>query len=199
MSPYSFFSSLQILDTGVIRWTWIVPYMFYCSNEKVEICSHYISDSYDYCESFLFLLSYRTVSVEEAEAYCESQDSSCAFVETSAKKNFRVDETFYQLFLMANLPSEMAPNHHKRISANFGAPCPLPPSTPSHHSKKYHLSVKRRLSDACGVVTPNVRRPSIRTDLMIMRTKTCTVGDSPSNSTNSPIRWRRVDNACVVQ
>lgn len=139
------------------------------------------------------------MTVEEAQAFCDSQDSSCAFVETSAKKNFKVDEVFYQLFLVANLPLEMAPNHHKRVSASFGSPCPLPPSVPSHHSKKYHLSVKRRLSDACGVVTPNVRRPSIRTDLMIMRTKTNSLGETPGTSNNSPIRWRRVDNGCVLQ
>ncbi|CAH1171237.1 unnamed protein product [Phaedon cochleariae] len=141
----------------------------------------------------------RTVTAEEAQTYCDTQDSSCAFVETSAKKNYKVEEVFYQLFLAAGLPLEMAPNHHKRVSAHFGAPCPLPPPTPAHMAKKYHLSVKRRLSDACGVVTPNVRRPSIRTDLMIMRTKTCSLGDSPGNSNNSPIRWRRVEKECVLQ
>nr|CAI5826072.1 unnamed protein product [Callosobruchus analis] len=141
----------------------------------------------------------RTVTMDEVQAYVDTQDSSCVFVDTSAKKNYKVDEAFYQLFVIANLPQEMAPNHHKRISASFGAPCPLPPSVPSHHAKKYHLSVKRRLSDACGVVTPNVRRPSIRTDLMIMRTKTCSLGDSSGNSNSSPVRWRRVDNGCMLQ
>lgn len=142
---------------------------------------------------------YRTVTLEEVQTYCDSQDSSCGFVETSAKKNFKVDEVFYQLFVLANLPQEMAPNHHKRVSANFGAPCPLPPPAPSHHTKKYHLSVKRRLSDACGVVTPNVRRPSIRTDLMIMRTKTCSLGENTSTANSSPINWRRVENGCSIQ
>ncbi|XP_060535201.1 GTP-binding protein Rhes [Cylas formicarius] len=142
----------------------------------------------------------KTVSVDEAQAYCDTQDSCCAFVETSAKKNHQVDEVFYRLFSVANLPQEMAPNHHKRVSASFGAPCPLPPSTPSHYSKKYHLSVKRRLSDACGVVTPNVRRPSIRTDLMIMRTKAYNLGDG-GGTNSSPLQWRRAngDRACVLQ
>lgn len=139
------------------------------------------------------------MTVDEVQAYCESQDSACVFVEASAKKNMRVDEVFYQLFVVAGLPLEMAPNHHKRVSANFGSPCPLPPSVPSHHAKKYTLSVKRRLSDACGVVTPNVRRPSIRTDLMIMRTKTCSLGDNNSNPNNSPINWGRLDSNCTLQ
>lgn len=65
---------------------------------------------------------------------------------------------------------------------------------------RYTLSVKRRLSDACGVVTPNVRRPSIRTDLMIMRTKTCSVGHEGNGSSNgSPLHWRRLDHGCRLQ
>lgn len=122
-------------------------------------------------------LIHRTVQPEEAAAYCATQDSACVFVETSAKKNQRVEDLFYELFVVANLPLEMAPNHHKRVSTAFGSPCTLPPHVPSNRSKKCTLSIKRRLSDACGVVAPNVRRPSIRTDLMIMRTKTCSMGD----------------------
>lgn len=131
---------------------------------------------------------------EEAAAYCATQDSTCVFVETSAKKNVRVDDLFYELFVVANLPLEMAPNHHKRVNTAFGSPCTLPPHVPTHRSKMCTLSIKRRLSDACGVVAPNVRRPSIRTDLMIMRTKTCSMGDgegssgSPSFSLNRLVR-----------
>lgn len=135
-------------------------------------------------------------------SYCSNQDA-CAFVETSARKNTNVDEVFYELFLIANLPLEMAPNHHKRVSANFGSPCPLPPPAPVHHSKKYTLSVKRRLSDACGVVAPNVRRPSIRTDLMIMRTKTCSFTDGENSTSGSGFTaWRvnRIEySSCVIQ
>ncbi|OWR52675.1 putative dexras1 [Danaus plexippus plexippus] len=128
----------------------------------------------------------KTVQAEEAVSYCATQDTSCVFVETSAKKNFHVDDLFYELFVVANLPLEMAPNHHKRVSTAFGSPCTLPPtSSQSSRSKKCTLSIKRRLSDACGVVAPNVRRPSIRTDLMIMRTKTCAKGDGDS-VTGSP-------------
>lgn len=112
------------------------------------------------------------MSTEEASSYTATQDDSCVFVEASAKRNIRVDDLFYELFVVAGLPLEMAPNHHKRLHPNFGSPYTLPPPTPSHRSKKCTISIKRRLSDACGVVAPNVRRPSIRTDLMIMRTKT---------------------------
>lgn len=89
----------------------------------------------------------------------------------------------------------MAPNHHKRVSTAFGSPCTLPPHVPSNRSKKCTLSIKRRLSDACGVVAPNVRRPSIRTDLMIMRTKTCSIGDSEGTTG----RIGRNTNGCVIQ
>ncbi|XP_025835806.1 GTP-binding protein Rhes-like isoform X1 [Agrilus planipennis] len=56
----------------------------------------------------------RTVTPEEAKNYCSSQEC-CTFVEVSAKRSYKVDEVFYQLFLNANLPLEMAPNHHKRV------------------------------------------------------------------------------------
>lgn len=130
---------------------------------------------------------------EEALAYCSTQDTACVFIETSAKKNYRVDDLFYELFVVANLPLEMAPNHHKRVSTAFGSPCTLPPtSSQSSRSKKCTLSIKRRLSDACGVVAPNVRRPSIRTDLMIMRTKTCAKGDNDSASGSPKLNLNRL-------
>lgn len=104
--------------------------------------------------------------------YIAGQDNCCVFVECSAKQNFRIDELFYELFTAANLPLEMAPNHHRRVVTVFGAPSPLPPHSSTGGSKKNALSIKRRFSDACGVVTPNARRPSIRTDLNLMRSKT---------------------------
>ncbi|GBP15744.1 GTP-binding protein Rhes [Eumeta japonica] len=149
----------------------------------------------------------KTVQPEEAAAYCATQDPTCVFVETSAKKNHRVDDLFYELFVVANLPLEMAPNHHKRVNTAFGSPCTLPPtSSQSSRSKKCTLSIKRRLSDACGVVAPNVRRPSIRTDLMIMRTKTCakgedSAGNSPKIGLNRLVRTTAPADkrSCVVQ
>lgn len=113
---------------------------------------------------------FKKVTVEEAQQYCGNQDDCCVFVEVSAKRNYHVDDLFYHLFIVAGLPLEMAPNHHRRVPLNFGSPTMLPP--PSQPKHKTTLSIKRRLSDACGVVAP-ARRPSLRTDLMIMRSKTC--------------------------
>lgn len=136
----------------------------------------------------------RCVQKEEAIAYCATQDSQCVFVECSAKKLHRIDDLFFELFNAANLPPEMAPNHHKRVCTAFGSPCALPPHVPSNRSKKVTLSIKRRLSDACGVVTPNVRRPSIRTDLMIMRTKAGSMGDGEGGG-----MARRTGDGCTIQ
>lgn len=68
------------------------------------------------------------MTVEEAEEYCNSQDDCCIFVEVSAKGNFHVEELFYQLFVVAGLPLEMAPNHHRKVAVTFGSPTMLPPS-----------------------------------------------------------------------
>lgn len=141
----------------------------------------------------------KSVTIEEAEEYCASQDDCCVFVEVSAKRNYHVDELFYQLFVVAGLPLEMAPNHHRKVPLTFGSPTMLPPSQPKH---KATLSIKRRLSDACGVVAPNVRRPSIRTDLMIMRTKTCSLAAGNENNTPGSriiLRSSEVGRTCSIQ
>lgn len=140
------------------------------------------------------------MSLDDAKNFVASQDESCAFVETSAKRNLRIDDLFHELFVVSGLPLEMAPNHHKRINPQFGSPCTLPPSVPTPKSKKCTISIKRRLSDACGVVAPNVRRPSIRTDLMIMRTKTAhSLGASSSASKTSREGLQASPNRCVIQ
>lgn len=74
------------------------------------------------------ILFHRIVTVEEAEEYCNSQDDCCVFVEASAKRNYHVEELFYQLFVVAGLPLEMAPNHHRKVPLTFGSPTMLPPS-----------------------------------------------------------------------
>ncbi|ROT70918.1 GTP-binding protein [Penaeus vannamei] len=108
-----------------------------------------------------------SASLEEVHAFVSSL-SCCAYVETSAKKDHNVDKLFYELFVLANLPMEMSPALHKRV-------CPGQPSqesSPGFGSRHRGLSIRRRLSEAYGMVAPNVRRPSIRTDLLILRAKT---------------------------
>ncbi|KAM7356574.1 GTP-binding protein Rhes isoform 1-T7 [Cochliomyia hominivorax] len=124
---------------------------------------------------------HRTVQLDEIMGYIAGQDNCCVFVECSAKQNYRIDELFYALFTASNLPLEMAPNHHRRVVTVFGAPSPLPPHSSTGGSKKNALSIKRRFSDACGVVTPNARRPSIRTDLNLMRSKTMQMSEGDGN------------------
>ncbi|XP_004519162.2 GTP-binding protein Rhes [Ceratitis capitata] len=119
----------------------------------------------------------KKVQLDEVMGYIAGQDNCCVFVECSARQNFRIDDLFYALFMVSNLPLEMAPNHHRRVVSVFGAPSPLPPHTTIGGSKKNALSIKRRFSDACGVVAPNARRPSIRTDLNLMRSKTMAMNE----------------------
>ncbi|XP_063698270.1 GTP-binding protein Rhes-like [Culicoides brevitarsis] len=148
-------------------------------------------------------ISTKSVTTHEVEAFCASQDSACIYVEVSAKTNCNIDELFYELFNVAGLPPEMAPNHHKRVTTTFGSPCILPSHVPSARNKKT-LTIKRRLSDAMGVVEENVRRPSIRTDLLMMRAKTTATGDndgngSPANISRLTGNARSNQTACSLQ
>ncbi|XP_037720474.1 GTP-binding protein Rhes [Drosophila subpulchrella] len=133
---------------------------------------------------------FKTVQVDEVMGYIAGQDNCCTFVECSARQNYRIDDLFHSLFTVSNLPLEMTPNHHRRLVSVFGAPSPLPPhGSVVGGSKKNALSIKRRFSDACGVVTPNARRPSIRTDLNLMRSKTMALNEG--EGVRSPSRWNR--------
>ncbi|EDW50782.1 GTP-binding protein Rhes isoform X1 [Drosophila sechellia] len=133
---------------------------------------------------------FKAVQVDEVMGYIAGQDNCCTFVECSARQNYRIDDLFHSLFTVSNLPLEMTPNHHRRLVSVFGAPSPLPPhGSAVGGTKKNALSIKRRFSDACGVVTPNARRPSIRTDLNLMRSKTMALNEG--EGVRSPSRWNR--------
>ncbi|XP_030840986.1 dexamethasone-induced Ras-related protein 1 [Strongylocentrotus purpuratus] len=106
----------------------------------------------------------RQVPLDEAKAAFD-QTRRCNFLETSAKKFYNVDVLFRCLFENARLPSEMSPSLHRKVSASHG-PTSL---RPTHIGK---LALRRRLSEACGMVTPNARRPSVRSDLLQLRLKT---------------------------
>jgi len=49
------------------------------------------------------------------------------------------------------------------------------------------LLTRRRLSDACGAVAPNVRRPSIRTDLLLLQTRRSRAGGLFGSSGSSSV------------
>ncbi|XP_072043463.1 LOW QUALITY PROTEIN: GTP-binding protein Rhes-like [Amphiura filiformis] len=99
--------------------------------------------------------------VEEREVKLEDVRRSigsarrCTCLEASARDHLNVDMLFQALFENARLPSEMTPSQHRKISAS---------SSPVQSTRG--LSLRRRNSDACGVISPNARRPSLKSDLM---------------------------------
>jgi len=151
----------------------------------------------------------RTVTQEESSSVC-ADFFGCSLIETSAKKNLNVDELFRQLFQLADLPPEMAPNSHRRLlpgqllstTASETNQSTTSSSKSNGSGRRFRgfpqlpqISVRRRLSDAYGIVAPNVRRPSLRTDLMIMKKKTSRTMASSSNPTSSTCRG----SSCVIQ
>ncbi|XP_074649226.1 dexamethasone-induced Ras-related protein 1-like [Tubulanus polymorphus] len=123
----------------------------------------------------------KVVDTEEVQTIAES-DPCCAFLETSAKKNVNINEIFVKLFMLASLPTEMSPSLHRKVQPNYVS------SSGSSGSTR-RVTIRRRLSDACGAVAPNVRRPSIRTDLKSLE-------DKDNISQTSEIKS---DSRCVIQ
>lgn len=106
----------------------------------------------------------RVIDQSEAEALISGQPAS-DFLETSAKKDINIDQIFIRLFEVAKLPTEMSPALHRKVNPNYV-------SGSSSSGNRKGVSIRRKMSDACGAIAPNVRRPSIRTDLLVAQTRT---------------------------
>lgn len=123
----------------------------------------------------------RVIDPSEALHLTEVYEN-CQFIEASAKKNINIEESFTRIFDLGNLPLEMSPSLHRKVH-------PFYVSGSSSPTGRRGMSIRRKMSDACGTIAPNVRRPSIRTDLMVaqMRTKTSVISKSD------------VKDKCVIQ
>ena len=110
--------------------------------------------------------SHRVIKSCDIEKFMTGKDN-CVFVEASAKKNKNIDDVFKKLFLMARLPAEMSPSLHRKVTPTYESH-----SQSSQQSVGRLVSIRRKMSDACGAVALNVRRPSIRTDLLTAQART---------------------------
>lgn len=86
---------------------------YWVSRNPIRTCGN-LGDSSNKLFYRLDASIYRTVTTEESTSLY-SGFADCGFVETSAKKNWNIDELFRQLFQLADLPPEMAPNSHRRL------------------------------------------------------------------------------------
>ena len=131
--------------------------------------------------------SSRVISTDELKTLVDGVPG-CGAVETSAKKNINIEEVFLKLFMLAQLPTEMSPSLHRKVQPSYVGGVGT-----SGGSFRRGVTIRRRLSDACGAIAPNARRPSIRTDLLILQTARGT--STPESET------RRVTESvrCVLQ
>lgn len=123
----------------------------------------------------------RVVTLGELQDLVEGIPHCCG-LEASAKRDHNVEETFVQLFVLARLPAEMSPSQHRRVPITYvgGGSAKLKKgvsldaeagATRAASTRVGTSLLRRQLSDACGAVAPNVRRPSIRTDLLLLQTR----------------------------
>uniref|UniRef100_A0A914UIJ1 GTP-binding protein Rhes n=1 Tax=Plectus sambesii TaxID=2011161 RepID=A0A914UIJ1_9BILA len=112
--------------------------------------------------------------------------------ECSAKTGENVDPIFAALFSMAKLPKQMSPHLHKLLRAEHSADGRLPTASASGSQQAGNVtkSPLRRMRSKFSkegeealitTYTEPVRRPSLRTDLFLMKTKSSlTAGSSKS-------------------
>lgn len=118
------------------------------------------------------LESSRVVDTTELrQLTADTHPGLCDVIECSARRNVNIEEIFLKLFMLAKVPTEMSPSLHRKAQPAYVSPS-SPRSTGSSSSSTLRLmSLRRRLSDACGAVALNARRPSIRTDLLNLQTR----------------------------
>ncbi|NP_001155344.1 dexamethasone-induced Ras-related protein 1 [Ovis aries] len=109
---------------------------------------------------------HRQVEPREIHQLVGADPRRCAYFEISAKRNSSLDQMFHALFAMANLPCEMSPDLHRRVSAQHSE---------ALHQKALQGKRLRRAGgdrdDALGILAPWARRPSVHSDLMYIREK----------------------------
>jgi len=122
-----------------------------------------------------------------------------------------MSQMFQKLFLLAKLPTEMSPSQHRKIqpttylgvpgedasgaggtSLGGGSGSPIAGGSSPRSIRHRMVSLRRRLSDACGAVAVNARRPSIRTDLLTLQ-QTRRIGQ-PSGSSSAKATAATSDN-----
>jgi len=161
----------------------------------------------------------RAVTVGELQDLVDTMPN-CVGMEVSALLNHNVEEVFVQLFVLARLPTEMSPSQHRRVPITYvgGGSAKLKKgvsldgdSSTAQRSGSARVGtslLRRQLSDACGAVAPNVRRPSIRTDLLLLQTRTRAAatgsgglgGFRATSGSDKEIHLIRKDSGrCVVQ
>ena len=116
----------------------------------------------------------RAIGTDELITFTEACPG-CGCVETSAKKNVNIEEVFLKLFMLAKVPTEMSPSLHRKVQPTY-----VSQSSGGSGSFRRGVTIRRRLSDACGTVAPNARRPSIRTDLLTLQTQKNVSGSTQS-------------------
>ncbi|XP_077980701.1 dexamethasone-induced Ras-related protein 1-like [Glandiceps talaboti] len=109
----------------------------------------------------------------------------CTFYETSAKKNINIDILFQALFENAKMPHEMSPALHRKLSASTCV-------SPNLSTNSRGVTLRRRITDAYGVLAPHVRRPSLRSDLMSVNARLRRSRDMDTDDTD-----RKRDRCCM--
>ena len=143
----------------------------------------------------------RGFDLTELQQQIVATNKSCVFYEVSCKSLIGLDSAFELFFQQANLPVEMTPARHRRVSLNLDLTKPQFVKHPEpigmsargggtgsaavgggggQHlgverrgsgKKNFRMTFRKQLSEACGAVWLNARRPSIRAELKLLQLK----------------------------
>lgn len=133
--------------------------------------------------------------------------NNCAFVECSAKTGQNINELFAKLFMLAKLPKQMSPGQHRHVGLEKSVDSALPPQSSSGSTAEYSTScgdgsaasaanrkakasiirLRSKHSEPAVAFDAEARRPSLRTDLMLLRAKQSTNAFSSSSGAGTMV------------
>ncbi|KAK6032843.1 hypothetical protein OSTOST_00969 [Ostertagia ostertagi] len=130
---------------------------------------------------------FQTTEKEVAELVEQATGSSDGLIVCSAATNLNIDKAFAKLFTMNKCPKHMNPELHKMLRNELSADGE---TGRRHILRRMRSRFSREQDDMTTYTDLNARRPSLRTDLLINRSKTSVIHQHFAQQ-HSPQRLRR--------
>ncbi|WKY17021.1 hypothetical protein Q1695_001554 [Nippostrongylus brasiliensis] len=138
---------------------------------------------------------WQTSEKEVTEMVEQATGSQDGFIMCSAATNLNIDKAFAKLFTLNKCPKHMNPEMHKMLRNELSADGE---TGRRHILRRMRSRFSREHEDLTTYTDLNARRPSLRTDLLINRSKTSVIHQHVVQQSPQRIR-RNVDNArCIV-
>ncbi|PIO76385.1 Ras family protein [Teladorsagia circumcincta] len=138
---------------------------------------------------------WQTTEKEVAELVEQATGSSDGLIVCSAATNLNIDKAFAKVFTMNKCPKHMNPELHKMLRNELSADGE---TGRRHILRRMRSRFSREQDDMTTYTDLNARRPSLRTDLLINRSKTSVIHQHFAQQSPQRLRRNVEGGRCVI-